>query len=59
MNRYIAFLKVFERNSFSDAARDLGDISNIGRERHDERLLRLRAARGNHLVSDLRVGAEG
>ena len=24
MNRYIAFLKVFERNSFSDAARDLG-----------------------------------
>ena len=24
MNRYIAFLKAFERNSFSDAARDLG-----------------------------------
>ena len=24
MNRYVAFLKVFERNSFSDAARDLG-----------------------------------
>ena len=32
MNRYIAFLKVFERNSFSDAARDLGYTKPAGEE---------------------------
>ena len=67
MNRYIAFLKVFERNSFSDAARDLGYtqsavsqmIKSLGEELGVTLLVRSRSGvaltyEGRHLLPYIR-----